>query len=500
MSISPVDLERRIVPRWRDIRTTARLGELQPIGPASAPALSDSQGALTDKLAVWKAEHSTGAAAELVATAAILNRDEEARDAAEFLLRPDSDAGDVVKRLAAKVLGQPIDTIVAVTADDRIRRLRSRLALQPRNAIAWVELSREYAIRGRSERALRAMRTAVGLVDGNRFVLRSATRLLVHSKSADEADHMLLGREATKHDPWLLAAQIAVASVVGYRSPLLKRAKAIVADQRFSPKHLTELASALATVEFENGSLVGSRRLFRQSLIDPTENSVAQADWAARRMEGLGVPSAALEQSHTFEARTWRLFAETHWQEGLAACDDWLADEPFSSRPAMIGSYHALVAAHDYHRAEKFALEGLQSNPKHPGLLNNLAVALADQGKLDEAERALSRAHDDLVERDLIARTATAGLIRFRRGQHEAGRALYRDAIDRARRDNDEYMRVLALAHLAREEAIAGTPEAEATWLELPKRARVEKEFPDVATFIRQVASLHELREKHANL
>jgi Tfp pilus assembly protein PilF len=436
----------------------------------------------------------------LVASALVLGRQAEVGSAAEFLLTPDSGAGDVVKRAASRALGRATDVHARTdSAGAEIRKLRRRLKDQPRNSIAWVELARQYAILGRVDKAREAMRRAVYLVDGNRFVLRSAARLFVHSNDADEADHILRTREATRHDPWLLAAQIAVSSVTGTRSPLLKRAKAIVAEQRFAPKHLAELASALATVEFENGSLTGSRRLFRQSLTDPTDNAVAQAAWAARRIEGLGVPSAVIEKPHTFEARAWSLFSDRDWRGGMAACDEWLADEPFSSRPAMAGSYYALVAVADYTSAERFAREGLVSNPGNPGLLNNLAVALADQGQLDEAEEALARIRRAPEVTDRIVITATYGLIQFRRRNFAVGRALYQRAIELARRSDEEYMRILAIAHLAREEFIAGTTEANAVWASLPNHAQIEEQFPDVLVFLQQVSRLRELRERHSH-
>ena len=69
--------------------------------------------------------------------------------------------------------------------------------------------------------------------------------------------------------------------------------------------HISELASALATVEFSENNLRQSKKLIKLSLKEPTENSIAQAIWlfpdyvnSQERKESLiDVPKA-------YEART----------------------------------------------------------------------------------------------------------------------------------------------------------------------------------------------------
>ena len=46
------------------------------------------------------------------------------------------------------------------------------------------------------------------------------------------------------------------------------------------------LAGALATTEMQAGAAKRAHKLFRSALIDPKENSVAQAEWASSRLTG----------------------------------------------------------------------------------------------------------------------------------------------------------------------------------------------------------------------
>jgi Flp pilus assembly protein TadD len=79
--------------------------------------------------------------------------------------------------------------------------------------------------------------------------------------------------------------------------------------------------------------------------------------------------------------------AET-WDQALVATRRWFEDEPFSARPAMLGSAIAASAMDDFFEAASIARRGLVSNPDDPGLINNLAFALACDGNLLEARKS----------------------------------------------------------------------------------------------------------------
>lgn len=52
----------------------------------------------------------------------------------------------------------------------------------------------------------------------------------------------------------------------------------MVESNALAPRHTSELASAIGTLEFEHGNRKGVRRMFDRAMRDPTENTVAQAD------------------------------------------------------------------------------------------------------------------------------------------------------------------------------------------------------------------------------
>lgn len=90
-------------------------------------------------------------------------------------------------------------------------------------------------------------------------------------------------------------------------------------------------------------------------------------------------------------------------------------------------------------------------------LLNNLVVALAYQGRSEEAEamfgslkRPLAGSYPEFVYE------ATSGLMRFHRGNVQSGRLSYRRAEELAPQNRNGW----ALIHWAHEEEAAGTTDA----------------------------------------
>jgi hypothetical protein len=103
------------------------------------------------------------------------------------------------------------------------------------------------------------------------------------------------------------------------------------------------------------------------------------------------VDPASLELPRAFEARAWSEFYLGSWVRALRAGKRWLRDQPFSASPAVHASYVASVALEDYEEGVRIANSGLLANPNDPTLLNNLSYSLANFGRLQEAEAALSR-------------------------------------------------------------------------------------------------------------
>lgn len=486
--------ERRVIPRWRDSRVTAGTGELDPLPARSARTVASPE-SFTKKLEEWREYRAVPYAADLVGAALVLDRQEEVREAAEFLLARGDTLSPAAQQLAHSALGiagragSQLERDHELSVFTVINRLRARLKEQPRNALMWVDLARHYVTAGLSDKAAAAMQRGVALAPENRFALRSAARLHLHRDDQREALKVLRGSAATRHDPWLLAAEVAVASLGDQTSGLMKQARSLVASQQLSPWHLNELASALGTVALKEGNRKAARKLFTQALIAPSDNTVAQAEWATRRLSSLTLPPETLQMARGFEARAWEHYLAGAWGPSLQEARRWLEDEPFARRPAKMGTFVAAVLMEDYAQSIELARFGLKANPGAQILRNNLIFALASSSQMAKALEEATHVEVDKFETpaERVAWTATTGLLAFRLNLAERGRGLYLEAIEAAAQMPGT--RAYAAAFLAREEILANTPRALSA-LEFAKDLATKTDAPPLRHLLQRLTSL----------
>ena len=455
-----LDPERRPIPRWRPWRITARLGLLDSIRGASADPnrdLTDLEKSSLD----WRRHRTLAHAGDFLGAAFAEGHGHIARDAAEFVLQQGSSGAGAARALAERVvagespgtqIGEP-PRVAASERGTRISRLRRHLREWPRDTLAWMDIAREYTILGRSDLAAKPIEIALALAPHSRFVVRSASRFYLHAEDRERAHYILRRSKHVTRDPWVLSAEIAVAGAVGRTSRLIKLARQMLADRSIAPEHLSELASAVGTVEIEAGNRRSSRRFFQTALLSPTENSVAQAEWATRRISDLGLEPVSHNAPLQYEADAWNNLTRGAWERAVSFAQLWLRDEPFSSRPAEFGSWAASITMGDFESARQFAQAGLVTNPDGFLLLNNLAVALASLGRADEAKEVFGRIGPlDRASKLRATYLATAGLISYRLGDPAEGRVLYRQAVQNAAEFKTFREKAWALLHFAREE------------------------------------------------
>ena len=521
MSTIPEDRRRNVVPRLRSFITTLALGELD--SPTTAVEIVDEQSlqSLERSIAMWRENQTVPFAADLVSSAFVLNKTNVVRDAAEFLLSPQSHAPDAAKVVATKILtpneGSAIrrrivsaSGIIPSLADvhNSVHALRQKVKDEPRNALLWTELAREYVLLGLFDKAETAMDIAVSLGRHNRFVLRSAARLYLHIGKSDKGHYVLMRSEATRYDPWLLSAEIAMSSALERTSKNVSTGRRMLQDDSIFLFHKNELASAVGTLELCNGKLKSARDLFKTALAAPTENSVAQIEWAHRRQHIPGIDvdldRMRAETPRSFEARAWDHFINARYQEAFDQSFQWFYDQPFSSRPVRFGSFVGCCVLEDFQNAEILIRYGLNANPKDRILLNNLAFMYASSGELRRAKAEFKKIQLDYVKEasDKIPITATEGLLAFRGGNPIAGRALYEQAISLAAEEKFRTSRALASIYLAREEALAQTENAEKA-LEIASREVNRLPSPDNAfcqLILQRVPNVQNVRSnEHTN-
>ena len=146
------------------------------------------------------------------------------------------------------------------------------------------------------------------------------------------------------------------------------------------PSQITELASAIATLELNAGDNRKARKLFHQSLVEPTDNSIAQVEWASQKISNLTLERRHLNAPLSYEARALDFYLEGKWSETYTECVSWLNDEPYSTRPTVLGTFIASVALQNFSEAAQLARRSLKANPNSQLLLNNLTFALVSAG------------------------------------------------------------------------------------------------------------------------
>jgi len=437
-------------------------GEIGPVRPPTQPYFTelDSLRSLEQE---WQAQRSTSFAADLVGSALVVGSSPVAREAAAFVLTEEAGASPLVKAIAARVLEAPDESDASALVPnapgeirDQVQQLREQLRRDPRRTLSWTELARHYATTGSKKRAARAMQAALGLSPDSRYVIRAAVRLRIHQDEYREAHDLVLSSAAAAHDPWLAATELSAAAVAGRRPRLGKIAADMLDSGGFLPRAVAELASALATLELRAGNDRAARRLFATSLTAPNENAIAQGEWAARQLRGLDILPEQREVSA--EARALNSSRAGLWSESLQASWEWHWDQPFSSRPTILGSYEASVGR-AFQEGVEIARRGLRANPETFLLQNNLVFCQIGNGELVEAKTNFDHIHRDKLDEktELPTYLATAGLLAFRTGSAEEGRLLYEQAIRRMR---DKKSRMIAQIMLTRELLLQRLPDA----------------------------------------
>lgn len=461
MSFAPKQENRRLLPRWRPFREAVASGELgavRKLAPSSKPHPGETF--LTEKREEWQREPSIGLAVDILGSAVVMGRASEFEAVGWWLLTKTEEFAPSVVELANAC-------VASSTGSDPGQRMRHpeparllhslRLKAQddPRDAVLHTDLALLHATLGNLAHAKRSMLVAQSLAPTNRFVLRSASRFWVHAGEPDRAHTILRRSDRTRHDPWLLAAELATSSIANKSPRFVGDARVFLHNRSTDPHHLSELAGALGTLEAINGKRSSSRNHFAQSLIAPTENAVAQAVWAQETVRVLrDIELDRFSYLHPHEAAAWQARIALDWTAVINHCRSWLDDEPYSVVPATFGSFIASLAG-NYAETREFAQRGLKANPSDFMLKNNFLVARAFLNeKIEDADLhqlvLLSRSAATNSERATFL--ATSGLILIMANERENGRELYERAIEIALAAGDRRTAAMAAAFWIRAE------------------------------------------------
>jgi tetratricopeptide (TPR) repeat protein len=462
----PQDSNRQVIPRWRSFVHSLEFGELKPLNNQESNIFPFTS--LSDSIDDWHHTQSLSVACDVLSTAFTIGHAHSLNEIAEFIIsKPESSpharslaikCREGNQNLTSEEFIRQYDCDSFEQLNSFIHNARHRLQQLPHNPVLWTNLALAHTTLGNTAKAEQAIITALGLAPDNRFVVRAGCRFFLHSGDIDRAISILRRTNNLRHDPWILASEIATSDVRRKSSSLIQHARRMVDKRNFSKFHLSELTSTLATLEAGAGRTKKARNFCEFSLLEPSENSIAQAAWLSRNTY-IRLPSISSDIDKSYEAKTWTATKNEDWDLAVKNAISWQDEQPFSSRPAMHGGMIANAMLDDYVLAENILRKAEYSNRGDAQLGNNLAFALAKQNKIEEAIQAINRINPSTLNGRLeVCIKATEGLIKFRSGDHESGRDLYRNAINTA--DNYHFADLIAIAksYLAIEEMQCNSP------------------------------------------
>jgi len=488
MAANNENADRRVVPRWRSFKDSLTTDELATGILAQGPSIHGGP-FLSAKEADWQNNRALPFALDLVSAAIVLGNSPVAKMAAESILES-TEHSQLARQLALSILGIPDDrplTKAPSSIPNAIRTMKTARLQQPKNCFVWVDLARLYVLLGQFESAEKALYVAHNLAPNDRFILRCISRFYLHINEPDRALLLLRNAPRTAFDPWLMAAEIAISSVLDKTPRLAKSGQALLESGCFSELHTSELASALASLEMFSGRNKKATKLFAASLKRPTDNALAQCVWASNRIPLGRIDQNLLQTPLACEAKTIDAFNRKAWEELLINAEGWSQDEAFSSRPRVLASGIASSVLGKAVLGEELARMGLSTNPGHPGLVNNVAFSLIYQGKASDALATIATVdRTQMLPADAICLMATTGLAFFRIGKPFEGKEFYQSAIDAASRHRNDVLKTLASLYFARERVLLGDGGAWADFCKAKEAAlkHPKTTLPDIVTIL----------------
>ncbi len=450
---------RRVVPRWRPSRIAAQTAEAWTHPP---PTSIDFKTELANKRLELKHAESVPIASELMFLALQAGNLETARVAARQIVNNESSIG--VTRLvsaAKKILDSSDLSQMIAPTEDFVREARKRLALSFRNPILLMDVARELTVKGQETAALRYVRTAIGLAPQSRFIVRSAARYFLHVGEHERAHNVLLKSPLLRTDPWVQASEIAVATVRGRTSNYFKAAQHLAANARVVGLHLSELVSAVGTVEFLAGSNKKARQLFQKALVHPNDNSLAQVEWAAAKLN-LVVGEAVLQTPFSFEANSNNAYRRMALPQAIEFANEWSRDEPFASRPfeALCHLYCLEGRYEDARSAAEGAIR-VDDSASFTSQMNLMFTRIQTDDVQGAHVDLLRLAKHPDAKKHSAHILANAGALAYRTGDMALGREFYERSIRAARANGEAHTEALAMAFYARAAALSGDVNAQ---------------------------------------
>lgn len=476
------DGKRRMLPLWRCYDDTVKSRELDFTGQKLLPVRFDKFDSFTE---AWAAKHTVISAADLLNAAVVsgnINRD-DVRKASEFLLIHREQCSPIALDVARSIIDgdtQSVDIDPEKVSDfeelaaglitnldkeelrnkAQIGLLRKKLQEDCYNPIAYCELARCYANLNLDEKAKKYVDYAAFLAPHSRYVSRCAARFYIHFNEWDRARYVLIKNGFVNTDPWIMASEIAVESVMGRSSKYIKKGRQLVSSGDFSAFSCSELSFAICEVDMSAGKHKEARRMIDKGLRSPNDNSLAQVEFYAKKDTSLILDmSQYKDMSHKYEADARNAYVGGMYKDAFISSLRWMLEYRFEHRPIGFAFDISCVYLKEYGYAANILKRYLKSEPNDPSAINNMVYTLGLSNKIEEAEEYLKRInlrnYSTNNSVNAICLIATCGLLYYRKGMIDEGRKFYNDAISMAKRKQGKELAAKARLNMIREEVRA---------------------------------------------
>jgi hypothetical protein len=446
-----------VVPKWFEYPKAIAKGELVVPRKVSFELNKVTKDSIQTDLEEFSTNQTSIMACRLMGAGLVIGDVQLSHDMAEYVVK-NSGVDLLSIKLADKILHVNTDIAPLSAYDVRISKLRKWVSEYPRDAIAWIELSRVFTIKGQIEKAKRAATIAIKLAPSDRYIVRCVARLFLHTKDFDQALYYTQNASKNKFDPWIKATEINVALISQLKISDIKKfiPKNLSHDEIF---HFSELLESAGLLELDSGNDRKARKQLRLAWENPSDNVITHAEWILRNRLPSMKELHNLNFDRSYEATTWVNYVDLKIKRALESAREWELEEPYSKYPFIVGSSIATISGQPSTGAE-IAKRGLLINPNSIGIYNNLCYSLLRAGNITEASKYIDKLKiKDGTIQDLFCQ-ATLGLYAYKIKKYAEGREAYLEVINQFKKNNETDLQAEAILNFALSELDASTPES----------------------------------------
>lgn len=443
--------KRQLVPRWHTSRKLYQLS-LSPNLDVERGVVSEEQLDLESSELRWRSERSPSAALDLIARYRLGGKSasDEVRAAEAFLVsdrRPKTPT--FTRFLQPNLRLFDSSETYATRPEERwllVRRIRRHLREHPNDALSWLDLAFYLMSLGESSKARKSVVTGLALAPNHPQISRFAARFLVGTGDPEAALGVLKKTKRTRENPLIASGFLAIADQYGLQIPNVKPLRRLLGSHEDRPYLISDLAAAMATLEFSNGAAKRGKELMEVATRSPSENTIAQLSWLHHK-HGLNLQDLAGADRPSLEANATELYAQMRFRDCREQLMDLFSFQPFNAGPLVDAGYVSILGIQDPEFVVSMSEHRLPISKIGFQELNNLIVAKALLGQVEPLAHYIQLLTQKCVREDesqFATLLATSGLVAFAHGLAEEGTQLYEASLEILSRTKNDKGEALA--------------------------------------------------------